>query len=280
MAEFRIQQIVPDIYAYTGGICNRGIVSNHGNVLVIDSGINPGEANALRTVVDEQRKGGWLGLFNTHPHLDHFGGNQGFSDVPIIAQQDARTAIVESGAQMLAAMQQRPQVGDMLKDVKITPPSMTFQDKLTVFVGETEVQLLHFGIAHSPSDTVAWLPKTKVLFAGDLLFNEVVPAMPPGGNAANWITALDRLQELGAEYAIPGHGPIQTPAALGNLRTWMDMLYTRVVDAVKNGWDRDTAIERVAEEVKSEAPRANAEERLPAAIGQVYDQVSRDRASL
>ena len=189
MAEFRLQEIVPGISAYLGGVCNRGVITAGGNVLVVDAGINASEATPLRAIADEQRKGGWLTLFNTHPHIDHFGGNQVFANVPIIGQQAARTAIIETGPQTLAQWQQNPQMGEIMRDIKIIPPTFTFQDTLTLFVGETEVQLLHYGVAHSPSDTVAWLPETKVLFTGDLLFNDVVPAMPPGGNAAHSLDA-------------------------------------------------------------------------------------------
>ncbi len=278
MAEFRLQEIAAGIHAYLGGICNRGIITDNGNVLVVDSGVNISEASPLRAVVDEQHTGGWLALFNTHPHMDHFGGNQLFADVPIIGQQAARASIIETGEQTLAGWRQDAQRAEMLKDVKITPPNTTFRDTLTVFVGETEVQLLHFGIAHSPSDTVAWLPQTKTLFAGDLLFNDVVPAMPPGGNAANWLDALDRLQELGAEQVIPGHGPIQTPAALEALHTWMDMLYTRVVDAVKNDWDRETAIARIPAEMQSSMPRSGGDQRFPMVITHVYNEVVKKQA--
>jgi cyclase len=278
MAEFHLHPIAPGINAYLGGICNRGIISDHGNVLVVDSGVNIAEATPLRAIVDEQRTGGWLTLFNTHPHLDHFGGNQLFSDVPIIAQQAARTAIIQTGEQTLAAWRQNPQVSEAIKDVKITLPNITFQDILTIFVGEIEVQLIHFGVAHSPSDTVAWLPQTKTLFAGDLLFNDVVPALPPGGNAAHWLDVLGRLQEFGAEQVIPGHGPIQAPSALQALHTWMDMLYTRVVDAVKNDWDLDTTIARIPAEMQSSMPRSNAEQRFPNIITQVYNQVRQSQA--
>ncbi len=110
----------------------------------------------------------------------------------------------------------------LVSDVIITPPTLTFQDQMTLFIGDIEVQLLYLARAHSPSDSVAWLPQSRTLFAGDLLFNAQVPVWnhgavgtPPGGSVANWIQALEKLEALEVEHAIPGHGPIQGADALG-----------------------------------------------------------------
>ncbi len=274
--DFSLREIVPGIHAVFGGVCNRGIITSRGNVLLVDSGISVAEAIPLRAAADEARDRGFLALFNTHPHLDHVFGNQLFADVPILAQQGVRETLLTTGAQMLANVQQNPQMAAHIGDVTITPPTVTFQDRLTLFVGEIEVQLIHFGVAHSPSDSVAWLPQISTLFTGDLLFNTLVPAMPPGGNSANWISALKSLEQLGAEHVIPGHGPIESPAALAMLRTWIETLRNQVIEAVAQGLDRETAISKVATTMQTAAPRAS-EERLPRTIGSVYDEVVHKR---
>jgi hypothetical protein len=72
--------------------------------------------------------------------------------------------------------------------------------------------------AHSGSDSVVWVPQARTLFTGDLLFSAIVPAMPPGSNLAAWLRALDTLIDLEPAQVIAGHGPIQSPAALADLR--------------------------------------------------------------
>jgi cyclase len=273
MPDLTFRDIVPGVIVASGGICNRGIVSRNGHVLVIDSGINAGEATPFRIAAQEYQKGGSLSLFNTHPHGDHVYGNQVFADSVIIAHEGVRNELVTNGEQTLAVWKQNPRMGAFISDVKLTLPTVTFRDQLTVFVGDIEVQLLYFGIAHSPSDSVAWLPQLRTLFTGDLLFNAIVPVMPPGGNSANWIPALERLEQLGAEHVIPGHGPVQTPAALGELRNWLTALRMLVGNAVKSGLDHDTAVKNVAAEMQAMAPRGM-NERLPACIEKVFTELS------
>ncbi len=273
MPDFSLQEIVTGVNAALGGVCNRGVINQGGSVLVVDSGIGGAEAAPLRAAAQERRKEGALYLFNTHPHGDHVYGNQVFADCPIIAHEGVRHNLVNYGEQMLANWRQNPRFAAFISDVVITPPTMTFQEKVTLFVGDIEVQLLYLGIAHSPSDSVAWLPQSRTLFAGDLLFNTIVPAMPPGTNTANWVQALEQLEQLGAEHAIPGHGPIQTPDALGDLRRWFITLRTQVGDAIASGWDRETTVTKVAVQMQELAPRGSVE-RLPTGIGQVFDEMS------
>jgi cyclase len=273
MPDFTLQEVITGVNIAFGGICNRGIITSKGSVLVIDAGINAAEASPLREAAQQFQQQGPLMLFNTHPHGDHVYGNQVFADCTIIAQKDLHADLVKNGEQTIAAWKQRPGMGDAIKDVVLTIPTVTFDDKLTVFVGDIEVQLIHFGIAHSPSDTVAWLPQFKILFTGDLLFNTIVPVLPPGSNSGNWVHALEQLQQIGAEHVIPGHGPVQAPSALEDLHQWLLTLRSQVSSAISAGLSREATIEKVAPEMQKVAPR-NMEERLTIGIGSVYDELS------
>ena len=200
MSDLNIQKIAPGVHAALGGICNRGLIAQGGSVLVVDSGIGVAEAAPLRAAAQEHQKEGALYplyLFNTHPHSDHVFGNQIFADCPIIAHEGVRNFLVAHGEQGLARWRQNPDTAALVSDVVITPPMLTFRDQMTVFIGDIEVQLLYLAWAHSPSDSVAWLPQSRTLFTGDLLFNAQVPVwnhgaagIPPGGSVANWIQAL------------------------------------------------------------------------------------------
>jgi cyclase len=286
MSDLSIQEIVPGVHAIIGGICNRGLISHAGSVLVVDSGIGVAEATPLRAAAQEHRKDGALYLFNTHLHSDHVYGNQVFADCPIIGHEGVRDYLVEHGESGLARWRQNPNTAALVSDVVITPPTLTFQDRVTLFIGDIEVQLLHIARAHSPSDSVAWLPQSRTLFTGDLLFNAQVPVWnhgvagaPPGGSVANWTEALEKLEALGVERAIPGHGPIQTAEALADLRLWFMALHIQLEEALASGWDRETTITRVTQELQQLqkeqklAPRGE-DERLPNVIGQTFDELS------
>jgi hypothetical protein len=62
MSDLSIQEIAPRVNAALGGICNRGLISQGGSVLVVDSGIGVVEAAPLRAAAQERQKDGALYL--------------------------------------------------------------------------------------------------------------------------------------------------------------------------------------------------------------------------
>ena len=71
---------------------------------------------------------------------------------------------------------------------------------MTLWLGKREVQIIHIGRGHTRGDTVVWLPKEKVLFAGDLV---EFGATPYCGDAhfTDWPATLDGVAALGAGAA-------------------------------------------------------------------------------
>jgi len=271
MTNLATQELTPGVLLVLEGICNRGIIQKGGRALVVDSGVGPAEAAPLRSLVESYVDGRQLFLCNTHAHGDHVYGNQVFADCPIIAHTDLRHEMVTSGAETLAGWRQNPRMAAWVDDVIVTPPTVVFTDMIGFFFEDLEVQLRYVGAAHSASDSVVWLPQSRTLFTGDLLFNAIVPAMPPGCNLVAWEHALDALIGLEPEHVVPGHGPVQSPAALADLRGWFARLHAQVGDAKAKGWDREAAVARVAASMQDLVP-CGREERLPAAVGQAFDQ--------
>ena len=97
----------------------------------------------------------------------------------------------------------------------LTWPNIVFHDRMTLWLGRREVQIIHAGRGHTRGDTVAWLPEERVLFSGDLV---EYGATPYCGDAhfADWPATLDRLAALQPKALVPGRGEaLTTPAAGG-----------------------------------------------------------------
>jgi glyoxylase-like metal-dependent hydrolase (beta-lactamase superfamily II) len=83
---------------------------------------------------------------------------------------------------------------------------------MTLRLGAREVRILHLGRAHTKGDTVVWLPKERVLFAGDIV---EFGATPYCGDAhlSDWPGTLARLRALEPEALVPGRGRAAKTAA-------------------------------------------------------------------
>jgi glyoxylase-like metal-dependent hydrolase (beta-lactamase superfamily II) len=121
----------------------------------------------------------------------------------------------------------------------MTWPTMTFNGKMTIWLGKLEVQLLQLGRGHTKGDTVAWLPQQKILFSGDLVEFD---ATPYAGDAyfEDWPTTLDAIAALAPEKLVPGRGAaLQTPArvqdGLAGTRAFVSELYAQVQAAAAAG---------------------------------------------
>ena len=85
----------------------------------------------------------------------------------------------------------------------MTWPTLTFNRKMTLWLGKLEVQLLQVGRGHTKGDTIVWLPAERILFSGDLVEFD---ATPYAGDAyfTDWPQTLDNLAAMKPAKLVPG----------------------------------------------------------------------------
>lgn len=217
----RIEEVSPGIYAYiqmdgSWFLNNAGAIVGSRSATVVDTTGTEKRARAFHAAIREVTPHPVSALINTHSHGDHTHGNFMFAPASaIIASERCRREIIAGGHASYALF---PMVD--FGDCPITPPTVTFDDRLSVYVDDLEVELIYVGPAHTTSDIVAWIPERKLLFSGDVIFNGGTP-FALGGSVAGWLTALDRIEALGAEAIVPGHGEVCGPEVIGEVRSYL-----------------------------------------------------------
>ena len=206
----RLQEVADGIHVYfqpDGSWClsNSGVLVGPRSVLLIDTAATEPRARALREAVATLTALPARTLVNTHHHGDHTYGNFVFPEATIIGHALARNEILAAGLQLKVLW---PDVE--WGDIEIVPPDVTFTDRLTLYAGELEVQLIYVGPAHTTNDVVAWIPERGVVFAGDIVFNGGTPFCMMGSIAGS-LEAIDTLRGLGATTVISGHGGVAGP---------------------------------------------------------------------
>jgi glyoxylase-like metal-dependent hydrolase (beta-lactamase superfamily II) len=180
--------------------CNTYLIGTQSYILV-----DPGLDLCLPGVLDEMRKDGIDPdtinfVITTHSHPDHFEGVRSFvkKGVTIALHQDEDTFLRQHGEGFyrmfgitLPAYQAEPHLGE----------------------GPCEVNGIAMEIyhtpGHSPGSISIYLPDSKALIAGDVIFQAGVGRTDfPGGNGRLLKKSIDRLAELDAEYLLPGHGDL------------------------------------------------------------------------
>ncbi|MBO8191115.1 MBL fold metallo-hydrolase [Streptomyces oryzae] len=201
----------------TWGLSNSTVLAQGGTAVVVDTMLVPDMAHA----VTEQlaARGLTPGLvLNTHHHLDHVGGNSAFPDVPVMALPATAEIVGKMSADLSWLPGLFPEHGDRLLAAGLRVPQPLRGDPGELILPRS-ARPLAFAHAHSPADLAVWVPQSRVLIAGDLCFNGVVP-LARHGRIAGWAEALDELLALGPGTVVPGHGPPTTAATLRTLRDY------------------------------------------------------------
>jgi glyoxylase-like metal-dependent hydrolase (beta-lactamase superfamily II) len=238
-------QLSPHAYAYTAeGDPNTGIIVGDDCVLVADTQATPAMAadviRRIRTVTDKPIK--YVVL--THYHAVRVLGASAYQAQQILASQDTYDLIVERGeADKASEIGRFPRLFSNVESVPpgMTWPTITFNGKMTLWLGKTEVQLLQLGRGHTKGDTVVWLPEDRVLLSGDLVEFD---ATPYAGDAyfKDWPQTLDNIAKLKPRALVPGRGPAlvgedQVARGLESTRAFVSDLYASVKAGAAAGQD-------------------------------------------
>ena len=108
-------------------------------------------------------------------------------------------------------------------EVTSLAPTETYDRELSLKIGDKEVRLFNVGPAHTAGDTLVYSVQDKVVFTGDLLFNDGHPAIW-AGSVDGWIAACDKILELDADTIVPGHGDLATKADVRVFRDYLAMV--------------------------------------------------------
>ena len=122
------------------------------------------------------------------------------------------------------------------RSLQIKAPDLAFDHELDVDLGHRQVQLKFLGRGNTAGDAVAYLPKERIVVAGDLV-DAPVPFLF-GGFPVEQIDTLKRLSELDFETLVPGHGGVLKGRALVQMEI---ELLSAVVDAMTQEIARTSA---------------------------------------
>jgi cyclase len=205
-----LQKLTDTAYSFIGrdGEPNHGFVVTEKGVIIIDNDIRYIEQfmAAIRKTTRQEIKY----LINTHHAFDHTSANHVFAEkgAVIISSLRSREYLAEIGEQKIAQMGTRDEnLRELTRGLKVTLPDITFDHRLSIHLGSQLVELIFVGHCHSVGDIIVYIPKEKIVFAGDLLLYKNHPNVREG-NMVNWIQALDFIYGLPVETIVPGHGGI------------------------------------------------------------------------
>lgn len=112
----------------------------------------------------------------------------------------------------------------------------TFETDRILTIGGVTLELHHYGAAHTPGDSVVWLPAQQVLFSGDMVYLERMLGVGGQSDIKGWLAGYGRLRQLPAKHLVPGHGHAGDLAdADRDTGRYLQALYDRVGAFIEAG---------------------------------------------
>lgn len=176
-----------------------------------------------------------------------------FSDpVPQTIANLQRQAAAENDPTRKAQLEQRARVQqdylNAIAEIQPTPPNITLDRKMTLYQdvagGSREIQLLHFGRAHTGGDVMIYLPEEKVVFTGDMMLPGL--SYMGDGYVDEWPETLEGLKALDFNIWLPGHGPVMRDRQpISNFQDYLRDLWSKTESMQRQGVSWEQAAERL-----------------------------------
>ena len=255
-----LEQLADGVYAFTAeGDPNVGCIVGSDAILAIEARATPYMAqkwiDVIRAKVSDLP---FDDLVLTHYHAVRTLGASAFGARRIVAHANTRALIDERGAEDWASEEGRmPRLFAGADTIPgLTHPTDTFDDAMTLDLGDRRVELRHLGRGHTSGDIVVWLPEERILFAGDLVEAQAAPYMGDSYPGAWSTSTLDAVAALGASHLVGGRGPVVRGGAVATAIEDTRAFVRTTLEGTREVRQRDGSLKEAFELVHAQlAPR-------------------------
>ncbi len=215
-----------------------GLIETPKGAVLVDPGGTWEGAKALHAVVKTLTQQPVRYVINTGGQDHRWLGNgywqaqgaQVIASTAAVADQEAR------GSMQLTMLSNL--VGDGLAGTEPAYADVTFESSYTLELGGVTFELRHPASAHTPGDSFVWLPASKTVFTGDIVYVGRVLGIMAFSNSADWLEAFAAIEALKPVHLVPGHGPLTTlETAQRDTRDYIANLRDKIGAHIDEGGD-------------------------------------------
>ncbi len=280
MDEFRpeVIKVTDGVWVAVGyALANSILIEGTDGVIIVDTTESKTAARAIKAEFDKLTTKPVKAIVYTHNHYDHINGSEVFAGdakPEVYAQELLETLVVQSNAEVGAAMQPRNlrQFGALLPDdarpnsgigpklvldpgaaLTYLKPTKTFDKEIEFTAAGLKIKLVH-----APGETddqlYVWIPEKKVLCIGDNYYlafpNLYAIRGTPYRDVRKWRDSVDLAIAEKPEFLVPSHsrplsGEAHIREVLTDYRNAIDSVYTQTIAGMNKGLTPDDLVEQV-----------------------------------
>jgi len=201
--------------------------------------------NAVKKVTDKPIRF----LVDTEVHNDHTWNHFVFSPPAVVVNAQGAVEGQKKGLdpkRVETLAKQSPEMAEIVKNYKFIAPHIEYKDRLTIQLGERIFEVIYLKNVHSEADSVIWLPKERVLFAGSAANVRTMINLRPHVRIPDVLAGYKVMRALNPEIVVPGHGQPTTAKIFDEYEGFYTLLMKRVGEMAAQG----KSVEQIKKELK------------------------------
>ncbi len=243
-----LKKVTKNVWSIVGPLTNRtkenlgnnatfGFVVTNEGVVLIDSGGSLKGAKALHKIIKSVTNKPIRYVINSGGQDHRWFGNDYFSSLgaKIISSEAAKQDHKQRlGSQWTRAETLIGKAG--MKGTKEKYADITFKDDYQFMLGKTKFEIYFRGQAHTPGDAFIWLPQSKVMFTGDIVYTERMLGIGEQSNSKSWLHVFNSMAGFKPKHLVPGHGsPTTLDKAIKDTGNYLSFLRNSILLFIESG---------------------------------------------
>jgi glyoxylase-like metal-dependent hydrolase (beta-lactamase superfamily II) len=285
--EVDFQPVAGGVYAFIGetgprtvdneGLnANLGLVVTDAGAVLIDSGATFASARRIDEAVRKVTPQPIRWVINSGGQDHRWLGNAYFAaqGAQVIAHANAEADMKNRGNDHLLAL--KAVLKDKADGTVPTLPTRWLQGSdERLELGGVVFEFKHRGGAHTPGDTLVWLPHRQVLFSGDVVYVDRLLGVLPVSHTGRWLETFAVIEALNPKRIVPGHGRVTDVAtAKADTQAYLLALRAHMGPAVRDMTDIGEAVKTF--DAQPFMRLLNAAELMPGNASRTYLEMERE----
>lgn len=229
-----------------------GLIVGSKGMLQIETMLNQRLFNQVQQLGKKISNKPLLYAVNTSSHGDHSYGNMYLpSQTRIVQHATTQSYIAGHLDDDKQFMLKNFGSGRGIEAIKARAPDLVLPagGKLTIDLGDKQVEIIDFGFAQTGGDLFVWQPQAKVLWGGNAIIASK-PALPwlLDGNLVPTLETLTRVYDFLPPDAriVPGHGVVMTREDIKWHIDYLSTIKQQVQAAIKQGLTLEQTVKQVS----------------------------------
>jgi len=224
-----------------GNMINSCYIETPEGYLVIDSGPTYSYAQSTYEIMKKKKNLPVKYVINTSSDEVHILGNNFYKEqgAILIGSKNYERYLISNEKLVIADKISK----DALLNTRVVALDKYLDDDLNISLGHLKIDIKK--IKNDDEHLIVYIPSKKIVFAGDMIFNNRIVAFKHNRSIVVWQEGLEVLKALSWDDIVSAHGYMTRRSALKNTESYLSLLKSEVKSSVLSGESREDAVKNI-----------------------------------